>query len=122
MSAERSATCVCGKLRVTCIGEPQKVSLCHCLACQRRTGSVYGIAAFFAREQVRAEGPMTSFTRPSDSGFAVTFHFCPDCGATVLWEPRRKPDFVAVAVGAFADPDFPAPSQAVHDECRHGWV
>lgn len=122
MRDERLANCACGGLRVTCAGEPAKVSLCHCLACQKRTGSVFGIAAFFERAQIRIEGRRKSFSRPSDSGFPVTFYFCPDCGSTVFWEPQRKPDFIAVAVGSFADPDFPAPSQAVYDECRHQWV
>lgn len=122
MPDERLATCVCGKLRVTCSGEPAKISLCHCLACQRRTGSIYGIAAFFERGQVRVEGRTRSFSRQSDSGFPVVFHFCPKCGATVFWEPGRKADFIAVAVGSFADPDFPAPSQAVYEEHRHSWV
>lgn len=120
--SERIATCACGQLRVTCAGEPKKVSLCHCLECQRRTGSTYGIAAFFARNAVKVEGRASPFKRPSDSGFPVTFHFCPDCGSTVFWEPERRPDFIAVAVGAFADPSFPAPSQAVFDERRHPWV
>ncbi len=118
----RIATCSCGRLRVACAGEPRKVSLCHCLDCQKRTGSAYGIAAFFPREAVTATGAATRFTRASDSGHPVTFHFCPNCGSTVYWEPARLPHLVAVAVGAFADPDFPAPSQAVHDQHRHGWV
>ncbi|RJG43008.1 GFA family protein [Mesorhizobium sp. DCY119] len=119
---ERTATCSCENLRIVCTGEPAKVSLCHCLACQKRTGSTYGIAAFFRREDVRIEGPHKSYKRPSDSGFPVTFHFCPDCGSTVFWEPQRRPEFVAVGVGAFADPSFPAPTQAVHSESRHDWV
>jgi hypothetical protein len=40
----------------------------------------------------------------------------------VFWEPARKPEAVAVAVGAFADPSFPAPTQAVWDQRRHPWV
>ena len=52
----RVATCACGQLQVTCRGEPRKVSLCHCLDCQKRTGSAYGIAAFYLRENVDAEG------------------------------------------------------------------
>ncbi|MBZ9936406.1 GFA family protein [Mesorhizobium sp. BR1-1-16] len=119
---ERLATCACGELRVTCSGEPEKVSLCHCPACQKRTGSAFGIAAFFGRDHVRIEGPSRSFERPSDSGFPVLLHFCPDCGSTVFWEPRRKPDMIAVGVGSFADPTFPAPSQAVYAEFRHPWV
>ncbi|BCH26631.1 hypothetical protein MesoLjLb_64160 [Mesorhizobium sp. L-8-3] len=89
---------------------------------QKRTGSSFGVAAFFDRDTVRIEGPTKSFSRQSDSGFPVTFHFCPDCGSTVFWEPQRKPGAVAVAVGSFADPDFPAPTQAVYNERRHRWL
>lgn len=119
---KRKAACACGQLTVTCSGEPAAVSLCHCLACQRRTGSTYGVAAFFPRHAVAVAGAMRDFTRPSESGFDVTFHFCPDCGSTVWWEPRRKPALVAVATGAFADPEFPAPTQSVHEQHRHPWV
>ena len=119
---ERTASCACGQLRVICQGEPQKVSLCHCLECQRRTGSTYGIAAFFPRALVGVQGRASTYERPSDSGFTVAFHFCPHCGSTVFWEPRRKPDAVAVAVGAFADPGFPAPTQSAWTEHRHPWV
>ena len=119
---ERTATCACGRLSVRCAGEPGKVSMCHCPACQKRTGSTYGLAAFYARDAVRISGPDARFVRPSDSGIDVVFHFCPDCGATVYWEPGRKPDMVAVAVGAFADPDFPPPSQSVNEETRHRWI
>ena len=117
----RLATCVCGQLSATCTGEPTLVSLCHCLACQRRTGSAFGIAAFFARANVTTGGQARAYTRTSDSGHPVTFHFCPNCGASVFWEPARKPDTIGVAVGSFADASFPAPSQAVHEQHRHPW-
>jgi hypothetical protein len=118
----RSATCACGQLRVLCHGDPISVSLCHCLACQRRTGSTYGIAAFFRAENVEAAGRAQDYSRPSDSGFDVTFCFCPDCGSTIYWKPSRMPNLVAVAVGAFADPAFPKPTQAVYAEHQHHWV
>jgi hypothetical protein len=122
MTAARVASCACGDLRVACAGEPVSVSLCHCLECQKRTGSVYGIAAFFTRPSVEVSGACSSFVRASDSGHGVTFHFCPRCGSTVFWEPARKPDFVAVAVGSFADPSFPMPGKSVYQHHRHHWV
>jgi len=118
----RLATCVCGQLTASCSGDPPQVSLCHCLACQRRTGSTYGVAAFFPRENVIVAGDAKAYTRSSDSGYPVTFYFCPDCGSAVYWWPARKPEIVAVAVGDFADPGFPAPSQVVHAQHRHRWV
>ena len=118
----RLAQCSCGQLRATCDGEPDKVSICHCNECRRRTGSAFGIAVFYPRERLRAEGMDKTFRRKADSGFDVLFHFCPDCGASVYWEPARKPDMVAVAAGAFADPKFPMPDQSVSDDMRHDWI
>jgi hypothetical protein len=44
------------------------------------------------------------------------FQFLPVCGSTVYWEP---PGFVTVAVGNFADPNFPAPRVSVYEERQH---
>lgn len=118
----RVARCNCGQLKILCTEEPAKVSLCHCLECQRRTGSPFGIAAFFKTDTTEISGPSQSYTRDTDSGFTVTFHFCATCGSTVFWYPSRMPALVAVGVGSFADPLFPAPTQAVYGEYRHGWV
>src|SRR5262245_47278531 len=118
----RTARCSCGQLTVECAGGPVLVSLCHCLACQRRTGSTFGIAAFFSRAAVTTRGMENTFTRQSDSGYPVTFHFCPDCGSNVYWEPKRKPETIAVAVGAFADPAFPRPAKTVYLEHQHSWL
>ena len=38
----RTATCSCGQLRLACEGEPVRISICHCLECQKRTGSIFG--------------------------------------------------------------------------------
>jgi hypothetical protein len=118
----RLATCACGQLTASCSGDPTSVSLCHCLQCQRRTGSSYVIAAFFPRENVTVAGEGKAYIRASDSGYPVTLYFWPHCGSTVCWKPGRKPEMVAVAVGAFADSAFPAPSQAVYAEHRQRWV
>jgi len=67
-------------------------------------------------------GPAHAFGDDPVDGREVTYHFCPTCGSTVYWEPRCKPDQVGVALGAFADASFPAPTQQVHREDRHLWV
>jgi hypothetical protein len=119
----RQASCCCGQLRVTCEGEPVRISMCHCLACQQRTGSVFGTQARFPRDQVsEIQGRATQFTRVADSGNSVTFSFCPVCGSTVYWELEKMPDVIAVAVGAFADPGFPEPRYSVYETLRHSWA
>jgi hypothetical protein len=118
----RHAACSCGQLRVACGGDPVRVSMCHCLECQRRTGSVFGAQARYTRAQVRSEGKATVYSRKGDEGGTVTFNFCPVCGSTVYWQIDRDPDLVAVAVGAFADPGFQPPQRSVYERRRHGWV
>jgi hypothetical protein len=114
--------CACGQLRVECEGEPMTVALCHCRDCQRRTGGPFCVAAFFPREALKPSGEVREYRRPSDSGADVVFRFCPECGSTVWWEGLRFPDRIAVATGAFADPDFPAPTRAVYAQHRHRWL
>jgi hypothetical protein len=124
----RRASCSCGQLVLTCEGEPLRVSVCHCLACQRRTGSAFGVQARFHGDQVRERtGISTAFTRSGESGGSLTFHFCPECGSTVYYvmngtNPPYTPDYLAVAVGAFADPSFPAPQISVYESRRHPWA
>lgn len=119
---ERAAACCCGQLRIRCAGDPRLVALCHCLECQRRTGAPFGIAAFFDSEAAEPAGESRTFRRGSDSGHPITFHFCGTCGSTVYWYPARMPALVAVAVGCFADPAFPAPTRSVYEQHRHAWV
>jgi hypothetical protein len=118
----RIAVCNCGQLRLTCEGEPLRVSMCHCLECQRRTGAVFSSQAWFEPRHIALSGTATEFTRPGDSGRLVTFRFCPVCGSTVYWEAEGFPGMIAVAVGAFADPDFPAPAHSGWERRRHHWV
>ena len=96
--------------------------MCHCLACQRRTGSAFGIQARFPSDRVRVVGRYGDYVRISDDGAERTFHFCPDCGATVFYESTATPELLAVPIGAFADPSFPAPTVSVYESRRHPWV
>ncbi|MGA0604270.1 GFA family protein [Caulobacter sp. KR2-114] len=118
----RTATCSCGQLRVTCQGEPVRRSICHCLECQKRTGSVFAVQARFPRAAVVIEGRSSTWARRGDSGQSATFRFCPVCGATICWEAEGVPGFVTVAVGAFADPGFPEPQVSVYEERCHPWA
>ena len=120
---ERSASCSCGQLQLVCRGEPSRVSMCHCLECQRRTGAVLSNQAWFAHEQVSTvEGRTSEYVRISDDGQAVRFRFCPVCGSTVFWEAEARPSLIAVAVGTFADPGFPAPKHSVREKRQHRWL
>ncbi|CAN7685313.1 GFA family protein [Rhizobium sp. LjRoot30] len=118
----RKGSCRCGALIVSCIEEPVRVSVCHCLECQRRTGSAFGVQARFSESSVFLDGERREFERVGDSGQWARYSFCPACGSTVAYRNEDAPGVIAVPVGAFADPDFPAPGRSIFEGRKHEWV
>jgi hypothetical protein len=103
-------------------GEPRFVVACHCTQCQRRTGAVFGVSAYFRARQLTPSGASKLFVRDGQEGRKLRLHFCPECGTTVYWEADFLPGHLGVAVGAFADPQFPAPVHSVWESWRHPWL
>jgi hypothetical protein len=119
----RRAECACGQLSAVCSGEPVRVSVCHCLACKRRTGSAFSFNARFGEADVAIQGRAAEFTRIGDEGGRVTYAFCPECGVTVHYRIDAQPGVVAIPAGAFADLAFPPPRVSVyHDSRRYPWA
>jgi hypothetical protein len=96
--------------------------MCHCYACQRRSGSTFAVQARFPADRVRIEGRHAVYERVSDEGEGRTFRFCPECGATVYYTTGDRADLIAVPVGALADREFPPPTVSVWEERMHPWV
>lgn len=118
----RVATCRCGQLRATCTGEPVRVSVCHCLECQKRTGSAFAVQARWPDERLELTGEFSEWSRVGDSGTRATYRFCANCGATVAYVNEGMSGVTAIPVGAFADPAFPSPEYSVYEERKHPWV
>ena len=119
--SSRTASCSCGQLRIEVEGEPRGGGICHCLACQQRTGSVFAALARFAAPY-KVFGTATEYVRTGDQGAQFSFRFCPVCGTNLFHTEEGEDGSVGVAVGCFADPDFPAPRVSIYDCRRHPWV
>jgi hypothetical protein len=119
---ERTASCRCGQLRVTTSGGPDRISVCHCLACQKRTGSAFSAQMRWAAECVEIEGESKQWIRTADSGQQTIYNFCPECGSTVHYRGGNFPDVIAVPLGAFDDPYVCGIDYSVWEERKHDWV
>ena len=118
----RRATCQCGQLAVECTGDPVRVSVCHCLDCQRRSGSSFAAQARFPSDRVTIKGEARHWTRFGDEGGQGDMNICPTCGSNDFYRMPAEPNLVAVAIGAFADPTFPQPDYSVYENRKHAWV
>jgi len=96
--------------------------MCHCQACQRRTGAVVHSGAYFLKENVKIEGTAKVYERDASEGRKVRCYFCPNCGSNIYFHTDRRPEYINIAVGAFADPTFPAPTWSVWEENKHTWL
>ena len=100
--------CVCGQVRYTVLGEPERVTVCHCTWCQRRTGTAFGVEAVFSLEQVEIDTTrLQTYRHLSDqSGRWLDQHFCPACGANLGITLEAVPGIRTIAAGSFDDPSW----------------
>lgn len=115
------AACQCGQLLLESAADPDVVILCNCRACQRRSGSPFGVGAYFPRDAVTVSGAHRNWSRTAESGRGLTNHFCPECGTTVFWSLEMRPGQFGVPAGCLSTP-APEPMRAIWTEEKHGWV
>jgi hypothetical protein len=123
----RIAKCHCGEVEITCHSEPNPVVMCSCELCQRRTGSLFNIAAWFEKNSVEISGNTVEYTRTTgDTGLPFTFNFCPKCGTSVWWLSAQPSgplkDKIGIAGGCFAASDLPPPTLSIYEKHMHSWV
>lgn len=116
------ASCQCGQLRVEVPGPTPAVVACHCRACQKRSGSPFGEAAYWPHADVTIAGEARQFDRSTDLGGVFSQFFCPVCGSTVYMRGTKNPSMTGVPIGLFDDPHAMQPIRSVWEESRHPWV
>jgi hypothetical protein len=109
---EHQGGCVCGGVRYTAYGEPERVTICHCAWCQRRTGTAFGVEAVFSEDRVKMiAGALTTYRHISDeSGRWLDQQFCPVCGANIGFTLEAVPGTRTIAAGTFDDPAWINPA------------
>jgi hypothetical protein len=115
--------CLCGAVRFRTTGQPFRTSACHCTFCQRRTGSVLGLFAYFKADQVELNGaPLTMYEHRSDeSGRRLRVEFCPTCGTPVTHTAELWPGGRGISAGAFDDPKWFKVDRHIWLRSKHPW-
>lgn len=115
------ASCQCSAISVASDTDPDLSVICCCSACQRRTGSAFGVGVYFPINDVSISGRTRIWTRSAESGRSLTNHFCPGCGTTVYWTLDMRPQHLGVALGCLQTPSDD-PRYVVWAQTARGWL
>jgi hypothetical protein len=120
----RTAQCACGIASITVSQAPSIYGVCHCTNCKRRTGSAFGISAYFKRSDVvRTVGQTTTYSfHHQAQNHDQERHFCSRCGTTLYWYNSALPELIGIAAGCFGE-DLPGePKLSVTHSKKYAWV
>jgi hypothetical protein len=122
MSDEREGGCACGALRYRLASEPMFVHCCHCLNCQRQTGSAFVINLLIEADRVQViAGTAEAVEVPRDDGSAQRIYRCPGCQVAVFSEYSR-PEVRFVRGGTLDEPTGIAPDVHIYTRSKVDWV
>ena len=122
MSAEREGGCACGAVRYRMASDPLFVHCCHCLNCQRQTGSAFVINALIEADRVEVlAGEPQAVDVPRDDGSMQTIWRCPDCQVAV-YSRYTSPRALFVRVGTLDVPSALEPDVHIFTKSKVPWV
>ena len=114
--------CACGSVRYRLTSEPLFTHCCHCLNCQRQTGSAFVINALIESDRVELlAGEPVVVDAPRDDGSAQRIFRCPTCQVAVYSEYGR-PEVKFVRTGTLDDPSAVAPDVHIYTRSKQPWV
>ena len=122
MSDTREGGCACGAVRYRLASDPLFVHCCHCLNCQRQTGSAFVINLLIEADRVEPLGEEPqAVDAPRDDGSVQRIHRCPRCQVAVYSEYGR-PEVLFVRAGTLDEPRAVTPDVHIYTKSKVGWV
>jgi hypothetical protein len=123
MSVSLEGGCSCGAVRYRLTSEPMIVHCCHCLDCQRQTGSAFVINAVIETDRIeKLSGDPEPVSMPTDSGRPHDIYRCPTCRTAVWSDYGRRPALRFVRVGTLDQPSALAPDVHIFTRSKQPWV
>jgi len=113
--------CACGAVRYRLTSEPLFIHCCHCLSCQRQTGSAFVINLLIERDRVEVTGETVTVDVARDSGGTQKIYRCPSCMTAVASE-YTYPHIWFVRGGTLDEPRAVEPDVHIFTRSKVPWV
>jgi hypothetical protein len=122
MSGMREGGCSCGAVRYGLASDPLFIHCCHCLNCQRQTGSAFVINLLVEADRVELlSGDPEAVDVPRDDGSSQRIYRCPTCKVAVFSEYGR-PEVWFVRGGTLDQPSAVEPDVHIYTRSKLPWV
>jgi hypothetical protein len=114
--------CACGEIRYRLTSEPLFVHCCHCLNCQRQTGSAFVINLLIETDRVELlTGEPEPVKVPRSGGKNQVIWRCPTC-QIALYSKYTTPRVRFVRAGTLDDPTRYEPDVHIFTRSKLPWV
>jgi hypothetical protein len=114
--------CSCGAVRYRLTSEPLFTHCCHCLNCQRQTGSAFVINLLIEADRVELiAGNPQPVDVPRDDGSAQRIYRCANCQVAVFSEYGR-PEIKFVRGGTLDEPSQVTPDVHIYTRSKVPWM
>lgn len=115
--------CACGEVRYRLGSAPMFVHCCHCLNCQRHTGSAFVINLLIEAARVELpKGAPEPVDMPGNGGTPNRIFRCPACRVAVWSEYGGRTEFRFVRGGTLDDPAAVTPDVHIYTRSKLPWV
>jgi hypothetical protein len=122
MTMAREGGCSCGAVRYRLASDPLFIHCCHCLNCQRQTGSAFVINLMIETDRVEmVRGEPKPVDVPRDDGSQQRIFRCPTCRVAVFSQYGR-PEVRFVRAGTLDDPAGVAPDVHIFTRSKLPWI
>jgi hypothetical protein len=123
MADTRDGGCACGEVRYRLNSAPMFVHCCHCLNCQKHTGSAFAINLLIEASRVeRLSGAPQPVDMPLNGGSPNRIFRCPQCQVAVWSEYSGRPQILFVRGGTLDDPLGVSPDVHIYTRSKLPWV
>lgn len=114
--------CSCGAVRYRLTSDPLFVHCCHCLNCQRHTGTAFVVNILIETERVEAvSGDLAAIDMPLNGGSPNKIFRCSKC-LVAVWSEYGRPQLRFVRAGTLDDPAMISPDVHIYTRSKLPWI
>jgi hypothetical protein len=120
--ATLSGGCQCGACRYETSGPPLFGYVCHCLECQRLSGSAFSASIIVLDDALSVTGPVTTWLREGPDNPPLEATLCSICGVRLFHRAVPPEPIARIKAGTLDDTSWFRPAAEFFTKRRLGWV